>query len=189
MKDTDTEVTQIFEETQALLKGHFILRSGLRSEFFFQCAQVCQHLEKVTRLAQLLIEKLTSNEIDLVIAPAMGGLVIGQEVARQLGARFIFLEKVEDKLALRRNFRIHEEDKVLLVEDVITRGGRVLEAIEIINQYPCKFSGVVSLVDRSTESLNFGVPFTSLMKMNFPTYNADDLPDHLQSLPALKPGS
>jgi len=115
--------------------------------------------------------------------------VIGQEVARQLGARFIFLEKVEDKLALRRNFRIHAEDKVLLVEDVITRGGRVLEAIEIINQYPCKFSGVVSLVDRSTESLNFGVPFTSLMKMNFPTYNADDLPDHLQSLPALKPGS
>jgi len=189
MKDTDTEVTQIFEETQALLKGHFILRSGLRSEFFFQCAQVCQHLEKVTRLAQLLIEKLTSKEIDLVIAPAMGGLVIGQEVARQLGARFIFLEKVEDKLALRRNFRIHEEDKVLLVEDVITRGGRVLEAIEIINQYPCKFSGVVSLVDRSTESLNFGVPFTPLITMNFPTYNADDLPDHLQSLPALKPGS
>ena len=189
MKDTDTEVTQIFEETQALLKGHFILRSGLRSEFFFQCAQVCQHLEKVTRLAQLLIEKLTSKEIDLVIAPAMGGLVIGQEVARQLGARFIFLEKVEDKLALRRNFRIHAEDKVLLVEDVITRGGRVLEAIKIINQYPCKFSGVVSLVDRSIESLNFGVPFTSLMKMNFPTYNSDDLPDHLQSLPALKPGS
>jgi orotate phosphoribosyltransferase len=189
MKNTDTEVTQIFEETQALLKGHFILRSGLRSEFFFQCAQVCQHLEKVSRLAQLMIEKLTSKEIDLVIAPAMGGLVIGQEVARQLGARFIFLEKVDDKLALRRNFRILPQDKVLLVEDVVTRGGRVLEAIGIINEFPCNFSGVVSLVDRSTEPLNFGVPFTSLIKMNFPTYNADDLPEHLQSLPAVKPGS
>jgi orotate phosphoribosyltransferase len=189
MKNTDTEVTQIFEETQALLKGHFILRSGLRSEYFFQCAQVCQHLEKVTRLAQLMIEKLTSKQIDLVIAPAMGGLVIGQEVARQLGSRFIFLEKVDDKLALRRNFKILPQDKVLLVEDVVTRGGRVLEAIEIINQFPCEFSGVVSLVDRSTESLRFAVPFTSLIKMNFPTYDADDLPEHLQCLPAVKPGS
>src|SRR5210317_207721 len=150
MNSTDQEVISIFEETEALLKGHFILRSGLRSEFFFQCAQVCQYLDKVERLTKLLISKLPSQEVDLVIAPAMGGLVIGQEVARQLGSRFIFLEKVEDKLALRRNFRIHAEDKVLLVEDVITRGGRVLEAIEIINQYPCKFSGVVSLVDRST---------------------------------------
>lgn len=189
MINTDTEVTQIFEETHALLKGHFILRSGLRSEFFFQCAQVCQHLEKVTRLAQLLIAKLSSKEFDLVVAPAMGGLVIGQEIARQLGARFIFLEKVDDKLALRRNFRIQPEDKVLLVEDVVTRGGRVQEAITIINQYPCDFSRILSLVDRSTEPLDFGVPFTSLMKMNFPTYNADDLPEHLHNIPAIKPGS
>ena len=189
MINTDTEVTQIFEETHALLKGHFILRSGLRSEFFFQCAQVCQHLEKVTRLAQLLIGKLSSKEFDLIVAPAMGGLVIGQEIARQLGARFIFLEKVDDKLALRRNFRIQPEDKVLLVEDVVTRGGRVQEAITIINQYPCDFSRIVSLVDRSTEPLDFGVPFTSLMKMYFPTYNADDLPEHLHNIPAIKPGS
>ena len=127
MKNTDTEVTQIFEETQALLKGHFILRSGLEVNSFSNVqAQVCQHLKKVTRLAQLMIEKLTFKEIDLVIAPAMGGLVIGQEVARQLGARFIFLEKVDDQLALRRNFRILPQDKVLLVEDVVTRGGRVL---------------------------------------------------------------
>ena len=119
----------------------------------------------------------------------MGGLVIGQEVARQLGSRFIFLEKVNDLLALRRNFTISPHERVLLVEDVVTRGGRVKEAIEIINGYPCNFLGVVCLVDRSTESLNFGVPFTALLKMQFPTYHVDDLPDHVKNIPAIKPGS
>ncbi len=189
MDEIDKEVINIFEETHALLKGHFILRSGLRSEYFFQCAQVCQHLDKVTRLAELLISKLESRAVDLIIAPAMGGLVIGQEVARQLGARFIFLEKVNDRLALRRNFVLHNEDKVLLVEDVVTKGGRVIEAIEIIKKHPCEFLGVLSLVDRSTEPLNFGSPFTPLLKMNFPTYQADQLPDQLKSIPATKPGS
>ena len=189
MNSSDEEVISIFEETKALLKGHFILRSGLRSEHFFQCAQVCQYLDKVTRLSELLIEKLEDKEVDLIIAPAMGGLVIGQEVARQLGSRFIFLEKVNDLLALRRNFYISPHERVLLVEDVVTRGGRVKEAIEIINGHPCNLLGVVSLVDRSTESLNFGVPFTALLKMQFPTYHVDDLPDHLKSIPAIKPGS
>ena len=189
MKSSDAEVISIFEETKALLKGHFILRSGLRSEHFFQCAQVCQYLDKVTRLSEMLIDKLEEKEIDLIIAPAMGGLVIGQEVARQLGSRFIFLEKVNDLLALRRNFSISPNDRVLLVEDVVTRGGRVKEAIRIIKQYPCNFLGVVSLVDRSTESLNLGVPFTALLKMQFPTYHLDDLPDHLKNTSAIKPGS
>lgn len=189
MDETNQEVINIFQETQALLKGHFILRSGMRSEYFFQCAQVCQYLSKVTRLAELLIEKMDSKQVDLIVAPAMGGLVIGQEVARQLNARFIFLEKVNDRLALRRNFLIHPTDKVLLVEDVVTRGGRVLEAIEIIGQQPCEFLGAVSLVDRSTQDLNLSVPFTSLLKMNFPTYEPEHLPVHLQQIPATKPGS
>ena len=189
MNSSDAEVIRIFEDTKALLKGHFILRSGLRSEHFFQCAQVCQYLDKVTRLSELLIEKLENKEVDLIIAPAMGGLVIGQEIARQLGCRFIFLEKVNDELALRRNFSIKSNEKVLLVEDVVTRGGRVKEAINIIKEYPCNFLGVVSLVDRSSESLNFGVPFTSLLKMQFPTYNVNALPENLKNIPAIKPGS
>ena len=139
MDDIDKEVITIFEETHALLKGHFILRSGLRSEYFFQCAQVCQYLDKVSRLAELSITKLKDQSVDLVIAPAMGGLVIGQEIARQLGARFIFLEKVDDRLALRRNFLIQPKDKVLLVEDVVTKGGRVKEAVKIIGDFPCTF--------------------------------------------------
>ena len=189
MNEVDNEVISIFEDTQALLKGHFILRSGLRSEFFFQCAQVCQYLGKVQRLAELLIAKLSPKKVNLVIAPAMGGLVIGQEVARQLGARFIFLEKINDQLTLRRNFSINPTDRVLLVEDVVTKGGRVKEAIEIIQQHPCEFLGAVSLVDRSVDKVDFGVPFLSLLKMNFPTFEADHLPEHLQNMPAIKPGS
>lgn len=187
--ETDEEVITIFKETHALLKGHFILRSGLRSEFFFQCAQVCQYLDKVTRLAELSITKLKNQSVDLVIAPAMGGLVIGQEVARQLGARFIFMEKVNDRLALRRNFVILPTDKVLLVEDVVTKGGRVMEAIKIIENFPCNFLGILSLVDRSIDPLNFGVPFMPLLKMHYPTFQADQLPKHLLGIPATKPGS
>jgi orotate phosphoribosyltransferase len=189
MNEVEKEVVRIFEDTHALLNGHFILRSGLRSEHFFQCAQVCQYLDKVTRLAELLIKKLDFGKVDLVVAPAMGGLVIGQEMARQLDARFIFLEKVDDRLALRRNFSIQADDRVLLVEDVVTRGGRLQEAITIIDQHPCHFLGAVSLVDRSTSPIHLGVPFLSLLKMDFPTYQADELPDHLKNIPAVKPGS
>jgi len=105
------EVLSIFKESNALITGHFILRSGLRSGHFFQCAQVCQYLDKVTRLAELLIKNLNISKPNLVVAPAMGGLVIGQEVARLLNCRFVFLEKVNDKLALRRNFSITQKDK------------------------------------------------------------------------------
>ena len=113
MKDIDSEVISIFEETNALLRGHFILRSGMRSGHFFQCAQVCQHMDKVTRLATLIIESISFKDINTIVSPAMGGLVIGQEIARQLGARFIFLEKVNDRLALRRNFSLGKKDRVL----------------------------------------------------------------------------
>jgi orotate phosphoribosyltransferase len=183
------EIYSIFEETKALLKGHFILRSGMRSAHFFQCAKVCQYMDKVTRLATIMIEEIPFTNINTVVAPAMGGLVIGQEVARQLKARFIFLEKIEDRLALRRNFTLNKEDKVLLVEDVVTKGGRVKEAIEIIHGFECSLIGVTSLVDRSTSELNLRAPFHGMLKMNFPTYAPDDLPEELSQIPAVKPGS
>ena len=189
MNDFDSEVISIFEETNALLKGHFILRSGMRSGHFFQCAQVCQHMDKVTRLATLILKTISFKDINTIVSPAMGGLVIGQEIARQLGARFIFLEKVNDRLALRRNFSLDDKDRVLLVEDVVTKGGRVREALDIISKYECELVGAVSMVDRSSEELNFGVPFEALLKMNFPTYEADKLPQDLLNLPATKPGS
>ena len=186
---SDNEVISIFKETNALLTGHFILRSGLRSGHFFQCAQVCQYMDKVTRLAELLINKLKIDKPNAIVSPAMGGLVLGQEIARQLNCRFIFLEKVNDKLALRRNFSLSNSDKVLLVEDVVTKGGRVAEALSILRKTNCSILAVTSLVDRSTEELNFGVPFQPLLKLDFPTYQPDQLPQELLSIEPTKPGS
>lgn len=187
--NSDNEVISIFKETNALLTGHFILRSGLRSGHFFQCAQVCQYMDKVTKLAELLINKLDIAKPNTIVSPAMGGLVLGQEIARQLNCRFIFLEKVNDKLALRRNFSLSDSDNVLLVEDVVTKGGRVAEALAIIQATNCSVLAVTSLVDRSTEELDFGVPFQPLLKLDFPTYKPDQLPEELSEIEPTKPGS
>ena len=189
MSTKKDEVIQIFKDSGALLEGHFLLRSGLHSAHFFQCAQVCQYMDKVTRLAELMIPMLKNYGATTVVGPAMGGLVIGQEVARQLGLRFVFLEKVNDKLSLRRNFKFSPQEKVLIIEDVITRGGRVLEALE-----QCRFHGaqpvaIGVIVDRSQGKTRFDVPSHSLAQLSFPTYEGDKLPLELQSSEAVKPGS
>jgi orotate phosphoribosyltransferase len=134
MDSTQQEVLDIFTRTKALLQGHFVLRSGLHSAHFFQCAQVCQHMDAVERLAQLLVARLAGWQFQTVLAPAMGGLVIGQEVARQTKARFIFAEKENNALVLRRGFTLAPGERVLVVEDVVTRGGRVLECLELIGR-------------------------------------------------------
>jgi orotate phosphoribosyltransferase len=185
-----SEVVEIFKNTGALLEGHFILRSGLRSGHFFQCARVCEHLDKVSRLAELLIAKLPDMEpVETVIAPAMGGLVIGQEVARQLGKRFIFAEKQDDLLCLRRDFKIRSGERVLLVEDVITRGGRVQETLDLVDSRGGLVEAVAVLVDRSAGKAEFSVPLISLLEMDYPTYEPDALPAELRNIPAVKPGS
>ncbi|MEM8550422.1 MAG: orotate phosphoribosyltransferase [Verrucomicrobiota bacterium] len=189
MPDTQAEVLSIFEQSGALLKGHFVLRSGLHSGHFFQCARVCEHMNHVTRLAELLLEKIDTAGVDTVLAPAMGGLVIGQEVARQAGKRFLFVEKVDEKLALRRNFKIANGERILVVEDVITKGGRVREALNIIQAEGGQAVSVAVLVDRSQGATQFEVPLTALLELSFPTYEADALPPELAALPAAKPGS
>lgn len=189
MQTTQDEVLDIFKKTKALLQGHFILRSGLRSEFFFQCAQVCQYMPEVTRLIELLKPQIDSLEFETVLAPAMGGLVVGQEVARQTGKRYIFVEKVNDKLELRRNFKIGEGERVLIVEDVVTRGGRVNEAVEIVKQNGGIVAGIAVLVDRSQGNATFEAPLISLLELGFPTYEPDNLPERLKDIPAIKPGS
>lgn len=189
---TDQEVLEIFTRTRALLNGHFLLRSGLHSAYFFQCAQVCQHMAEVERLAELLIQKLVADgrrNFDTVLAPAMGGLVIGQEVARQCRARFIFAEKATDVLVLRRGFTFAPKERVLVVEDVITRGGRVQECLNIARAGGAEPIGVAVLVDRSASQAKFDVPLTSLLELSFPTYPADQLPPELAAIPAVKPGS
>jgi orotate phosphoribosyltransferase len=186
------EILDIFTRTKALLRGHFVLRSGLHSGHYFQCAQVCQHMDAVTRLAELLVAKVKGvpgTDFTTVLAPAMGGLVIGQEVARQAGVRYLFAEKENNVLVLRRGFRFAPGERVLIVEDVVTRGGRVVECINIIRSLGAIPVAVAMLVDRSAGTSRFDIPAVSLLELSFPTYAADALPPELASLPVEKPGS
>jgi orotate phosphoribosyltransferase len=186
------EILDIFTRTKALLRGHFVLRSGLHSGHYFQCAQVCQHMDAVTRLAELLLAKLKTvpgTGFTTVLAPAMGGLVIGQEVARQAGVRYLFAEKENNVLVLRRGFRFAPGERVLIVEDVVTRGGRVVECVNIVRSLGAIPVAVAMLVDRSAGSSRFDIPAVSLLELSFPTYAADALPAELASLPVEKPGS
>jgi orotate phosphoribosyltransferase len=189
MDAVQQEVTDIFIRTKALLQGHFVLRSGLHSGHFFQCAQVCQDMPAVERLGTLLKQKLDGVAYDTVLAPAMGGLVIGQEVARQSKSRFIFAEKDNNVLVLRRGFTFRPDEKVLVVEDVITRGGRVQECLDIVRKMGGTAVAVAVLVDRSAGQAKFAVPTYSLLEMSYPTYSADQLPPELAKIPATKPGS
>jgi len=189
MANTQEEVLDIFKRTKALLEGHFVLRSGLHSGHYFQCAQVCQHMDAVTRLAELLVAKLGHLSFKTVLAPAMGGLVIGQEVARQTRTRYIFAEKENNVLVLRRGFKIAHGEPILIVEDVVTRGGRVLECLEIIRQAGGVPVGIAMLVDRSAGVARFDVPAVSLLELSFPTYPADQVPPALAAIPVEKPGS
>ena len=189
MDPTANEVLTIFKNTGALLEGHFVLRSGLHSAHYFQCAQVCQNMEAVTRLCQLLLTKFTARDFTTVLAPAMGGLVLGQEIARQTKMRYVFAEKVDDKLALRRNFKFTPGERVLVVEDVITRGGRVQECLDLIAAQKAVTAAVLVLVDRSEGKTQFNVPHVSLLEMSFPTYDVASLPPALAAMPVQKPGS
>ncbi|MFI5335454.1 MAG: orotate phosphoribosyltransferase [Opitutales bacterium] len=189
MDAVQLEVIDIFTRTKALLQGHFILRSGLHSAHFFQCARVCESMPAVERLGALLRDKLANLPFDTVLAPAMGGLVIGQEVARQARCRFLFAEKENNALALRRGFVFTPGERVLVVEDVITRGGRVQECLDILQKHGGTAVGVAVLVDRSQGQARFSVPTVSLLEMSFPTYPADQLPPELAKTPGVKPGS
>lgn len=186
---TQDEVLQIFRDTGALLEGHFILRSGLHSRQFFQCALALQQMPVVEKLGTALAARARPFGAVTVIAPALGGLVIGQEVARQLGGRFIFAEKEEGKLVLRRGFKIAHEEKILVVEDVVTQGGRVQQTIDIVRAHGGCVTGVAAIVDRSNGAVNFGVPFTSLISLKVEAFEPDKLPPDLAKTPAVKPGS
>jgi orotate phosphoribosyltransferase len=191
MAPDQQEILDIFTRTRALLRGHFVLRSGLHSGHYFQCAQVCQRMDAVERLAELLLAKVRGLGIrfETVLAPAMGGLVIGQELARQAGARYIFAEKENDALVLRRGFTLAAGEPVLVAEDVVTRGGRVLECLEILRRAGAKPAGLAMLVDRSAGAARFDVPAVSLLELSFPTYPAEAVPPDLARIPVEKPGS
>lgn len=186
---TNDQALALFRQTGALLEGHFILRSGLHSRQFFQCALALQQMPIVERFGRALADRVRPLGAVTVIAPAMGGLVIGQEVARQLGVRFIFVEKEEGRLVLRRGFKIAPGEKCLIVEDVVTKGGRVQETIDIVRAHQGEVTAVAMLVDRTNGTVDLGVPMFSLIRLQVETFPPDQLPPDLANTPAVKPGS
>lgn len=186
----DNEVLQLFRQTNALLDGHFVLRSGLHSRQFFQCAILLQHTKIAERVCGMLAEKLRAIEADAVISPALGGLIVGHEVARHLSKRHIFAEKEDGRLVLRRGFQIGKGERFLVLEDVVTRGGRVQETIDIVRNHGGTVAAIGTLVDRSGGATpDFGAPFISLVKLDVETFDPNNLPADLAALPLTRPGS
>jgi orotate phosphoribosyltransferase len=185
------EVLDLFRKTGALLNGHFVLRSGLHSREFFQCALLLEDAVIAAEVCGMLAEKLSQFEATRVVSPAVGGIIVGQEVARHLGKKHIFVEKDgTGGLVLRRGFTISEGEKIIVAEDVVTRGGRVQETIGIVRQHGGIVTGVGTIVDRSGGNVpDFGCPFVSLVQMTPETFEADKLPPDLVGVPAIKPGS
>ena len=189
---TEEEILAEFRASDALLEGHFILSSGRHSAQYLQCARVLMNADRAGRLASALAQKLPRalrQEIDLVVSPAMGGVIIGHEMGRALGLDAVFLERPTGIFELRRGFTITPGQKVLMVEDVVTTGLSSREAIKSVEAAGGIVIAEAALVDRTAGGVDLGVPFYPLVEFNFPTFAADEIPPHLQSIPAIKPGS
>ncbi len=189
---TDAQILAEFRAADALLEGHFILSSGLRSPRYLQCARVLMDPARAERLARALAEKLPAalrEAIDVVVSPAMGGVIIGHEMGRALGKPAMFLERPDGVFQLRRGFALERGARVLMVEDVVTTGLSSREAIAAVAATGAIVIGEASLVDRSSGKADLGVPYTALIRIDVPTYDADSLPPELAAIPAIKPGS
>ncbi len=189
---TDDEILAEFRAADALLEGHFILSSGLRSPRYLQCARLLMEPKRAERIAQALAAKLPSEireSIDVVISPAMGGVIMGHEMGRALGRPAMFVERPQGTFELRRGFSLNRGERVLLVEDVVTTGLSSREAIAAIERAGGEVVAAASVVDRSNGAADLGVPYTPLIRIDVPAYQADALPPELEAIPAVKPGS
>jgi orotate phosphoribosyltransferase len=189
---TEDEILAEFRAAGALLEGHFILSSGLRSPLYLQCARVLMDPARATRLAMALAATIPAGlreEIGIVVSPAMGGVIIGHEMGRALGVEAIFVERPTGRFELRRGFRLAPGQKVLLVEDVVTTGLSSREAIAAVEEAGGQVVAAAALVDRSNGAAAFGLPFFPLLRLDVPAYAADALPPELATIPAEKPGS
>jgi orotate phosphoribosyltransferase len=189
MKLNDKEIFDIFQKTGALLQGHFLLTSGRHSNVYFQCAKVLQYPEYNEKVCSIIADFFKSFEIDTVISPAIGGIVVGQEVARQLNKRSIFAEREDKALTLRRGFSLSEGEKVLVCEDVVTTGGSVYEVIDIVKNSGAKLVGVGFIVDRSNGKVNFDYPQVSTLKIDATSFLPNDCELCKQGVQLVKPGS
>lgn len=186
------DVLNEFRSAEALLEGHFLLSSGLHSEMYLQCARVMMDPVRGARLCGALADKINAiieDKIDIVISPAMGGVVVGYEMGRQLGVNSIFTERVEGEFELRRGFEIPKGANVLMAEDIVTTGLSSRECIKTINDMGGNVVAASCLIDRSNGKVDVGVPLVSLIGLEIPAYSADNLPKHMQATQAIKPGS
>ncbi len=183
------EYLQIFREAGALHEGHFRLTSGLHSPVYFQCALVLQFPRFAALFAEKIIVAFKAQKIDVVISPAIGGMVIGQEVGRQLDVKTIFSERQDNRMALRRGFSIKPGERVLICEDVVTTGGSVFEVMDLIRKSDARIVGVGYIVDRSAGAVQFGVQQHAVMELNTPVFKPEDCPLCAQHIPIQKPGS
>lgn len=188
---TQDEVLAEFRAAGALLEGHFVLSSGLHSPIFLQKMFVFMDPARTERLCRALAEKATEKfgPIDIVISPAIGGIVPGYETARQLGAMAMFVEREKGRFQLRRGFVIPGKARVLMVEDIVTTGLSSRECLEALSEHPGTIVGAACLIDRSGGRANLGVPLVALATLDIPAYPADALPPELAAQPAIKPGS
>ena len=189
----NNEILKIYKKEKALLEGHFILSSGKRSSVYLQSAIVLSipaHLKKISLALVENIKKIIEiDKINLVVSPAMGGVVIGSKIGEVLNKKAIFLERDNGNFTLRRGFQIFKNDKVLLVEDVLTTGKSSLESIECVKSFGAEVICIASIIDRSNTNLEFDCPYTSLAKINAPIFSETDIPLTLKKIPAVKPGS
>lgn len=189
---TGDEVLEEFRAAEALLEGHFILSSGLRSSRYLQCARVLMDPKRGARLAEALVAQIPADlrsQITAVVSPAMGGVIAGHEMARALGVEAMFVERPTGTFELRRGFRLEKGQKVLMMEDVVTTGLSSREAIKAIEQAGGQVIAMASLVDRSNGKAEFQIPFFPLIRLDVPSYAPDALPPELAAIPAIKPGS
>ncbi len=189
---TEDDVLAEFRAAEALLEGHFILSSGLRSSRYLQCARVLMDPARGARLSEALVASIPEElraQIDIVVSPAMGGVIAGHEMGRALGVEAVFLERPDGVFELRRGFRLAPGQRVLMMEDVVTTGLSSREAIAAIGRAGGVTVAAGALVDRSNGTADLGVPFFPLIRLDVPTYPADALPPELASIPAIKPGS
>lgn len=182
-------IMEFFENSGALLRGHFLLTSGRHSDVYFQCAKVLQYPGYSEKICGLIADHYHSTEIDTVIAPAIGGIIVGQEVARQLNKRSVFAEREDKVLTLRRGFSLKKGEKVLVCEDVITTGGSVFEVIEIVKSFGAEVVGIGFIVDRSNGLVNFGYPQISTIKLDAVSFLPEECPLCKEGIELVKPGS
>lgn len=188
---TENEILAEFRASNALLEGHFILSSGRHSSVFLQKMLVFQHPERTERICRALAAKIAEHfgAVDVIVSPAMGGVIPGYETARALGCRAIFVEREEGAFRLRRNFEIKPGERIVMVEDMVTTGLSSRECIAAIRAHPGELLGAACLIDRSNGRADIGVPLVALARLDVPDYDPGDLPEALRAIPAVKPGS